>query len=384
MGIRKSRVEAVELMTVYDKLIETYQGKTILITGHTGFKGSWLALWLESLGTNVIGYSLDPPTDPSIFKAIGLSDRITDIRGDILDFNKFFETVKKYHPEFIFHLAAQPLVRHSYKIPLETFNVNVMGTVNILESIRLCLFPITCVCITSDKCYANRECDYAYRETDPLGGYDPYSASKGAAELIIASYRKSYFSLGKENFFVSLSSARAGNIIGGGDWAEDRIVPDCIRSLVSEKPIEIRNPQATRPWQFVLDPLFGYLLLAMKMKEDPEMYAEAWNFGPNLSNSVDVKTLTEKILQEWGKGTWKRGVQFENALYEANTLKLDNSKSFSTLGWRPVYDIDEAIQKSIGWYKKYFAGNTEMYDFSLEQIKTYMKDAMKNYDNSFL
>jgi CDP-glucose 4,6-dehydratase len=377
MGNRKSRVEAVGLMTVHKKLIDSYQCKTVLITGHTGFKGSWLALWLESLGAKVIGYSLDPPTVPSVFQATGLSDRIIDIRGDILDCNKVFETVKKYRPEFIFHLAAQPLVRHSYKNPLETFNVNVMGTVNILESIRLSQYSTTCVCITSDKCYENREWDYAYRENDPLGGHDPYSASKGAAELVIASYRKCFFTKGKENSFVFLSSARAGNIIGGGDWAEDRIVPDCIRALTKGYPVEIRNPHAIRPWQFVLDPLFGYLWLALKMKEDPEVYAEAWNFGPYYSNAVDVQTLTEKILQEWGCGTWKGMSQNENAPHEAGYLKLDTAKSMTRLGWKPVYDIDEAIQKTIVWYKEYYTGKTEMYDFSLKQVKTYMKDTMK-------
>jgi CDP-glucose 4,6-dehydratase len=377
MGNRKSRVEAVGLMTVHKKLIDSYQGKTVLITGHTGFKGSWLSLWLESLGAKVIGYSLDPPTDPSVFQATGLSDRIIDVRGDILDCNKVFETVKKYRPEFIFHLAAQPLVRHSYKNPLETFNVNIMGTANILESIRLSHYPTTCVCITSDKCYENREWGYAYRENDPLGGHDPYSASKGAAELVIASYRKSFFNSGKENSIVSLSSVRAGNIIGGGDWAEDRIVPDCIRALAKGNPVEIRNPHAIRPWQFVLDPLFGYLWLAVKMKEDPEVFADAWNFGPYHSNAVDVQTLTEKILQEWGSGTWKRMSQNNNALHEAGYLMLDTAKSMMRLGWKPVYEIDVAIQKTVEWYKEYYAGKTEMYDFSLKQVETYMKDVMK-------
>jgi CDP-glucose 4,6-dehydratase len=377
MGNRKSRVEAVGLMTVHKKLIGAFKKNTVLITGHTGFKGSWLALWLESLGANVIGYSLDPPTDPSVFQALGLSNRIIDIRGNILNCDKVFETVKKYRPEFIFHLAAQPLVRKSYKNPLDTFNINFMGTVNILESIRLCQYPVTCICITSDKCYENREWDYAYRENDPLGGYDPYSASKGAAELVIASYRKSFFTTGKENPLVSLSSARAGNIIGGGDWAEDRIVPDCIRALVKKKTIEIRNPRAIRPWQFVLDPLFGYLWLAIKMKEKPEMFAGAWNFGPFHSNVVDVQTLTERLLEEWGSGRWEVVTQNENAPHEASYLKLDSAKSMTRLGWKPVYNIDEAIQKTIEWYRKYYTGKTDMYDFSLKQIKAFMRDAMK-------
>ena len=377
MGNRKSRMEAVGLMTVHKKMIDSYQGKTVLITGHTGFKGVWLALWLESFGAKVIGYSLDPPTTPSFFQATGLSGRVIDIRGDILDFNKIFKTVKKHRPEFIFHLAAQPLVRQSYKNPLETFNVNVLGTANILESIRLSQYPTTCVCITSDKCYENREWNYAYRENDPLGGHDPYSASKGAAELVIASYRNSFFNPGKENPLVSLSSARAGNIIGGGDWAEDRIVPDCIRALVKKKPIEIRNPHAIRPWQFVLDPLFGYLWLALKMKEDPEAYADAWNFGPYHANAVDVQTLTEKVLEEWGSGTWKGVSNNETAPHEARYLKLDTAKSISKLGWKPVYDIEKTILKTIVWYKEYYTGKTDMYEFSLKQVKTYIKDARK-------
>ncbi len=368
-------MEVVELMTVGKKLIDTYRDKTVLITGHTGFKGSWLALWLDLLGARVIGYSLDPPTDPSVFQATGLSKRIVDIRGDILNRPKVFKMVKKYRPEFIFHLAAQPLVRNSYKNPLETFNVNVMGTANILESIRLSRCPTTCVCITSDKCYENQEWAYAYRENDPLGGHDPYSASKGAAEIVIAAYRKSFFGPGKENPFVSLSSARAGNIIGGGDWAEDRIVPDCIRALTQEKPITIRNPHAIRPWQFVLDPLSGYLLIALKMKENPEIFEEAWNFGPYHSNAVDVQTLTEKILREWGSGTWKGKTHNKKDPHEARYLKLDIAKSMTRIGWKPVYDIDVAIQKTLDWYKKFYSGDVEMYTFSREQIQNYMHDA---------
>jgi CDP-glucose 4,6-dehydratase len=375
MGNGESPLEVVDLMTIGEKLIDSYKGKTVLITGHTGFKGTWLALWLDSLGAKVIGYSLDPPTVPSLFQATELSERICDIRGNILDFNKVFETLKKHRPEFIFHLAAQPLVRYSYKNPVETININVMGTVNILESMRLSHFPATCVCITSDKCYENREWDYAYRENDPLGGHDPYSASKGAAEIVIAAYRKSFFGSGKENSFISLSSARAGNIIGGGDWAEDRIIPDCIRALVNKKPIIIRNPQAIRPWQFVLDPLYGYLLLALKMKENPEVYSEAWNFGPYHSNAVDVQTLTEKILQEWGSGTWKVMSQNETAPHEASYLKLENAKSISKLGWKPVYGMDVAIRKTLDWYKQFYSGKVGICKFSQGQIRNYMQDA---------
>jgi CDP-glucose 4,6-dehydratase len=373
MGNRKSSLEAVELMTVQKKLVDSYKGRKVLITGHTGFKGSWLALWLDSLGAQVIGYSLDPPTDPSFFHATGISDRLIDIRGDIRDRDTIFATVKEYRPDYLFHLAAQPLVRFSYNHPRDTFDVNVMGTANILEAIRLSQYPVTGVCITSDKCYANRECDYAYQEHDPLGGHDPYSASKAAAELVIASYRKSFFGPGKEPR-VSLSSVRAGNIIGGGDWAQDRIVPDCIRALVKGNPVEVRNPRAVRPWQFVLDPLFGYLWLAVHMKDDPEKYADAWNFGPDCSSTIDVRTLTEKIIREWGRGTWKELSRNVNAPHEAGYLKLDSAKSMVRLGWKPAYTIDEAIRKTIGWYKTYYTGNADIYKFSLGQVETYMHD----------
>ncbi len=376
MGNRKSSLEAVELMTVQKKLINSYHDKTVLLTGHTGFKGGWLALWLESLGAKIIGYSLDPPTDPSFFQATGLSARIIDIRGDILDRVKISEVIEKYHPDYIFHLAAQSLVRFSYKYPLDTFNINIIGTANILESIRLSDYAVTCVCITSDKCYANRECSYAYQENDPLGGHDPYSASKAGAELVIDSYRKSYFSEGKKTR-VSLSSVRAGNIIGGGDWAEDRIVPDCIRALVKGNPVGVRNPHAIRPWQFILDPLFGYLWLASKMREEPDKYADAWNFGPEHLTTLDVQTLTEKIILEWGSGTSKDLSNNKNAPHEAGYLKLDSSKSRVRLGWKPTYAIDDAIQKTIGWYRKYYTGTNNMYEFSLNQVNQFMHDVMK-------
>lgn len=362
-------------MTVHKKLIDSYQDKTVLITGHTGFKGCWLALWLESLGAKVIGYSLDPPTDPSLFLTTGLSDRIIDIRGDILDCDKVCETVKNFCPEFIFHLAAQPLVRHSYKNPLDTFRINILGTANILESIRISSYPITCVCITSDKCYENREWVYAYRENDPLGGYDPYSASKGAAEIVIASYRKSFFNPGHQSQIVSLSSARAGNIIGGGDWAEDRIVPDCIRSLTKGDPVELRNPGAIRPWQFVLEPLLGYLLLAMKMKNNSSKFSDAWNFGPYYSNTVDVRTLTGMIIQEWGVGTFEVGLENGSAgLHEANYLKLDIAKAVTLLGWKPIYGITDVVKKTVEWYKQYYSDKGAIYEFSLHQIEEYMRD----------
>lgn len=360
-------------MNIKEQLSQEYNGKTVLITGHTGFKGGWLTLWLESVGAKVIGYSLNPPTIPSLFNVTNLSSRIVDIRGDVLDGDKLNQVVNKYRPEFIFHLAAQPLVRASYVNPHGTFNVNVMGTVNVLESIRLSKHPTICVCITSDKCYENKEWDYAYRENDPMGGHDPYSASKGAAELIIAAYRNSFFGESGSEPFCVLSSARAGNVIGGGDWADDRIVPDCVRSLVKGETIKIRNPCAIRPWQFVLDPLFGYLLLAMKMKEMPEKYSDAWNFGPYYSNNIDVQTIVRKIIHEWKDGTWESISPNENNLHEAGYLKLDIAKSITKLGWKPVYQIDETIRKTIQWYKNYYSNSFDMNAFSLEQINDFME-----------
>lgn len=370
-------MERVEQMNLRQTFSKGYKGKTVLVTGHTGFKGGWLTLWLESLGAKIIGYSLEPPTDPSFFHETGLKKFIIDTRGDISDKNDVFRVVEKYHPDFIFHLAAQPLVRASFKTPWETFNTNVMGTVNILEAVRSLRYPTTCVCITSDKCYENREWVYAYRENDSLGGYDPYSASKGAAEIAIASYRNSFFNTDKRNPICAVSSVRAGNIIGGGDWAEDRIVPDCVRSLANSEIIKIRNPHAIRPWQFVLDPLSGYLLLALKMKENPRLYADAWNFGPNYSSNRCVQNLAEMIIHEWGSGSWEGTPPDENTVHEANYLKLDIAKAVTKLEWKPVYTIDEAIQKTIAWYKQYYAGGKAMRQYSLDQIREFTQIAEK-------
>jgi CDP-glucose 4,6-dehydratase len=365
-------------MTLPKKFRDSYRNKTVLITGHTGFKGSWLALWLDSMGADVVGLSLDPPTNPSFFEVTNLSERITDIRGDILDQQRVIDTVRDYHPEYIFHLAAQPIVRESYENPLETFNVNVMGTAVLLESIRKLHHPAICVCITSDKCYENREWPYAYRETDHLGGHDPYSSSKAAAEIVIASYRNSFFNTTTGTPSCSVASARAGNIIGGGDWAKDRIVPDCVKALSEKKRITIRNPAAIRPWQFVLEPLYGYLLLASSMKQDPSVFADAWNFGPLYTSTIDVQGLTERIIQEWGSGTWRGVSRTENTPHEANCLMLDIAKSVARLGWKPVYSINEAIQETIDWYKHYYSGEMDMYGFSLNQIANYQKKANKS------
>lgn len=378
MAIHSTTMESVESMNLKEILTQTYRNRRVLVTGHTGFKGGWLTLWLESLGAKVIGYSLDPPTTPSFFIETNLKERITDIRGDILDNDSIFQVINKYQPEFIFHLAAQPLVRFSYENPRDTFNINIMGTVNILESMRMTQFPTTCVCITSDKCYENREWPYAYRENDSLGGYDPYSASKGAAEIVIASYRNSFFHSNKQGQIISLSSTRAGNVIGGGDWAVDRIVPDCIKSLSAGNSIIIRNPDAIRPWQFVLDPLFGYLWLALMMEKNPVLYSDAWNFGPNFSNTIKVKKLADMIIHEWGSGNTEIiSNSDKNAPHEAEYLKLDIAKSTTKLGWSPIYNIDDAIRKTVAGYKNYYQKRENLYDIFRDQIETFMVDANK-------
>jgi CDP-glucose 4,6-dehydratase len=269
-------------------------------------------------------------------------------------------------------------VRYSYVEPVETYSTNVMGTVNLLEAVRGTKSVKAVVNVTSDKCYENREWPYAYRETDHLGGHDPYSASKAAAEIVIASYRNSFFNTTTGSSPCSVASARAGNIIGGGDWAKDRIVPDCVKALSGKKRITIRNPGATRPWQFVLEPLYGYLLLAGSMKENPSLFADAWNFGPLPTSAIDVQGLAERIIHAWGSGEWKRVSQMENVPHEANCLRLDIAKSIARMGWKPVYSIDEAVQQTIDWYKHYYSGETDMYGFSLNQIAAYTKKARKS------
>ena len=344
-----------------------YKNKKVLITGHTGFKGSWLALWLNELGADVVGYALDPKTDKDNFVVTGLANKIKkDIRADIRDKEKLFKVFKEEKPEIVFHLAAQPLVMESYEHPLETFDTNIMGTVNVLDAIRKTNSVLTGIMITSDKCYENREMIWGYRENDPMGGHDPYSASKGAAELVINSYRKSFLKKDEK----SIASARAGNVIGGGDWSDYRLIPDFIRAIEAEQPIEIRNPQATRPWQHVLEPLSGYLLLGAKMMGKPDIYDEAWNFGPYSNEIYPVKDVVEKMIRKLGKGTWK-DVSKSNKHHEANLLTLDITKALTQLGWKQVLNFDENIDMTIDWYKNY-STNEDMYEFCKNQIEKYL------------
>lgn len=347
-------------------------GKRVLVTGHTGFKGSWLSIWLHAMGARVIGVALDPATDRDNFVLSGIGEKIdADIRADIRDRQKMQDIFNEYQPEVVFHLAAQPLVRLSYDIPVETYEANVMGTIHIMEAIRHTDSVRAAVMITTDKCYENREQIWGYRENEPMGGYDPYSSSKGAAEIAISSWRRSFFNPADygTKHHVSIASVRAGNVVGGGDWAKDRIVPDCIRALEADQTIEIRSPKAIRPWQHVLEPLSGYLLLAAKMLEEPTRYCEGWNFGPRTESVTPVWDVATMITKYYGKGELK-DVSDPNALHEANLLMLDISKAHALLGWEPRTNIEQCCQLTADWYKRYRTEN--VYDLCREQIDTFL------------
>lgn len=349
-----------------------YRKKKVLVTGHTGFKGSWLSVWLNELGAEVIGYSLDPYTEKDNFVLLELSNKIIDIRGDIRDKNKLQEVFKKYEPEIVFHLAAQPLVRLSYDIPVETYEVNVMGTINIMECIRKTEETKIGIMITTDKCYENKEQIWGYRENEPMGGYDPYSSSKGAAEIAINSWRRSFFNpKDYEKHGKAIASVRAGNVIGGGDWAKDRIIPDCIRALEGNNSIEIRSPKSIRPWEHVLEPLSGYLLLGQKMMENPKKYADGWNFGPNLDSIVTVWEIAENVIKNYGKGELK-DISNPNELHEAKLLALDIAKARFELGWKPTLNIDETIEMTVEWYREY--RNKNVYELCVKQIQKFLSD----------
>jgi len=342
-----------------------YKNKKVFITGHTGFKGSWLTLWLTMMGAKVLGYALEPNTDPSLFNVLNLHKDIDHIIGDIRDFEKLREIITEFKPEIVFHLAAQPLVRLSYREPRLTYETNVMGTVNLLEAIRQTKSIRAVVNVTSDKCYENKEWVWGYRENDPMGGYDPYSSSKGCSELITAAYRNSYF----KNTETAIASARAGNVIGGGDWAEDRLIPDIVRSLSKGKQIIIRSPKATRPWQHVLEPLSGYLLLGRLLYEKGQEFAEAWNFGPNDSCMMTVEEIVKKSIEIWGSGSYV--VDSSEQPHEANLLKLDVSKSFMRIKWTSKLNCSETLLDTFGWYKEYYETASEVHGTSRKQISEY-------------
>ena len=352
-----------------------WHGKRVLLTGHTGFKGGWLALWLQKKGAEVTGYALPPAYDENLFELASVAERMQSVFADIRDLETLQSVVERSRPEIVFHLAAQPLVRHSYIEPVETFQVNVLGTVNLLEAVRKSQHCRVVVSVTSDKCYENREWVWGYRETDPLGGHDPYSASKGCAELVNAAYRRSFFAV-RDELPVALATARAGNVIGGGDFSKDRLVPDIMSSFTHGKPLNIRNPGAVRPWQHVLEPLSGYLLLAEKLWSHPTDYAQSWNFGPPPEDSRPVHWMVEKLNTCWGEGlSWK--VDATPTFHEAHTLTLDSTKARVNLGWKTCWSLDQALAAIVGWYKAYLHRES-MRDVTLGQIAAYeaIKDVM--------
>lgn len=359
------------LNNMIDSFGGAFKGKKVIVTGHTGFKGSWLSIWLKELGAEVVGIGLDPLTkrDNFILSNIGLKIK-ADIRADIRDGAIMKEIFKEYQPEIVFHLAAQPIVRLSYDIPVETYQTNVMGTINIMEAIRATDSVKVGVMITTDKCYENKEQIWGYRENEPLGGYDPYSSSKGAAEIAIASWRRSFFNpKDYDKHGKSIASVRAGNVIGGGDWALDRIIPDCIRAIEGNKPIEIRSPQAIRPWQHVLEPLYGYLLLAKNMLDNPTKYCEGWNFGPKMESIVPVIKVVE-ILSNYFPNIQIKDVSNANNVHEANLLMLDISKAYYKLGWSPKMNIQQCIKFVAEWYKTY--RNCDVYNLCVNQIHEFI------------
>lgn len=351
-----------------------YRGKRVLVTGHTGFKGSWLSIWLHELGAEVVGVAQAPFTERDNYVLSGIGKKIkADLRADIRDGERLKEIFREYQPEIVFHLAAQPLVRLSYDIPVETYETNVMGTIHVLEAIRATESVRVGVMITTDKCYENKEQIWGYRENEPMGGYDPYSSSKGAAEIAINSWRRSFFNPKDygTNHHVSISSVRAGNVIGGGDWALDRIIPDCIKALEANLPIEIRSPKAIRPWQHVLEPLSGYMLLAQKMWDEPTKYSEGWNFGPRTESITPVWDVAMEVVKEYGSGDLK-DLSDPNALHEAKLLMLDISKAKFQLGWEPRMNIHQCIALTIDWYKRY--QDMDVYELCVEQIRKYIRD----------
>lgn len=344
-----------------------WQDKKVFLTGHTGFKGGWLSLWLQSLGAQVYGYALTPPTTPNFFTEANVSERmVASTIADIRDLDELTKAIVQAQPDIVFHLAAQPLVRYSYAEPVETYAVNVMGTVNLFESIRKTASVRAVVNVTTDKCYENREWIWPYREDEAMGGYDPYSSSKGCSELVTAAYRRSFL----EEAGVAVASARAGNVIGGGDWAEDRLIPDFLRAIDNNNTLVVRSPNAIRPWQHVLEPLAGYLLLAEQLFMQGDKFAEGWNFGPSDEDAKTVSWILDKLVSTVPNAHWE--VDKQPQLHEANYLKLDSSKARKYLGWQPRWCLEDTLQKIMDWHQGWLAGG-DMQQFSLMQIAEYQR-----------
>ncbi len=346
-----------------------WRGKKVFITGHTGFKGSWLSLWLQDMGASVKGYALEPNTIPNLFTKANVAQNMVSEIGDITDLNLITESMTEFNPEILIHMAAQPLVRLSYKDPVLTYATNVMGTVNVLEAARKCTNLKAIVSVTTDKCYENKEWAWGYREYEPMGGHDPYSSSKGCAELVTAAYRKSFFN---ENDTALLASARAGNVIGGGDWAEDRLIPDILRAFEKNEPVIIRNPLSTRPWQHVLEPLSGYLVLAQHLFDEVSSFAEGWNFGPKDEDCKPVSWILDTMVNKWGCGA-KWELDQNNNPHEAGFLKLDCSKAAMHLNWSPKWNLEYTLESIINWHQNYLS-QKNIQEQCLLEIAKYQND----------
>jgi len=363
----------VEGLAVSSPFAAALAGRSVFVTGHTGFKGSWLSLWLHRLGARVTGYALDPPSEPNLYTVARVGEVVAvDHRGDLRDEDRLTLAVERAAPQFLFHLAAQALLREGYRNPRETFDVNVIGTGSLLEAVRHCGRPCVVIIITSDKCYENQEREEGYAESDRMGGYDPYSASKGAAELLVASYRRSFFPPERlSSHGVRVATARAGNVIGGGDWAAERIVTDIVRSLVAGEAIPLRNPDAVRPWQHVLEPLGGYLTLATRLAGSAAAdLCGPWNFGSREGDDLPVRALVERFIDRWGEGSWADASRAEQP-HESKTLRLKIDKAERELGWRPRWGIDRAIERTVDWYRRFHRRDGEMQAFTVAQIEEY-------------
>jgi CDP-glucose 4,6-dehydratase len=370
VGVRQGTLEGLGLVIVMNNTF--WKDRNVFLTGHTGFKGSWLSLWLHRLGAQVTGYALDPPTEPSLYRLAGMDDLVASNIADIRDRTRLSMVMQQMKPEIVIHMAAQPLVRDSYKLPVETYEINVMGTVNLLEAVRAAGSVRAVVNVTTDKCYENREWLWGYRENESLGGYDPYSSSKACSELVTSAYRSSYFPpAGHQQHGVAIASARAGNVIGGGDWATDRLIPDCVRSVLSESPIRVRNPRAIRPWQHVLEPLSGYMVLAQKLIEDGARFSEAWNFGPDDRDAKPVEWLVKRFCAAWGQGA-SYEIDEGSHPHEAGTLSLDCSKAKTRLGWQPRWDLGRAMDSIVEWTKAY-RDKKDLRALCLSQIDEYSR-----------